>query len=120
MAMLEIVVSGIRGGLLQIAQNGFRPLDSKVPQEAAAALPKFEIGCLDQILHQRPRRLAPPRGGAHNSEADGSSDPRNELLPNLAITRFGAEAHDVLQRQRRIPRRSKGVRHSAVSDQNLG
>src|SRR5205809_6182731 len=101
MAMLEIVVSGISGGLLQISQNSFGPLDGKVSQQAAAALPKFEIGGLDQVLHQRARRLAPPRGRAHNGEADWPSDPRNKLLPNLVIARFGAEAHDVFQRQRR-------------------
>ncbi len=93
--MLEIVVSSVGGRLLQISQNGFRPLDSKVTQQSTAALPKFEIGRLDQVLHQRARRLAPPRGGAHNGEADGPSDPRNELLPGLVIARFGAEAHDV-------------------------
>ena len=52
MAMLEIVVSSVGGGLLQISQNSFGTLDSKVPQEAAAAFPEFEVGYLDQILHQ--------------------------------------------------------------------
>ncbi len=39
MAMLEIVVSGIGGGLLQICQNSFGTLDSKVAQQAAATFP---------------------------------------------------------------------------------
>src|SRR6266404_9286501 len=111
MAMLEIVVSGIRCGLLQISQNRFGTLDSKVSQEAAATFPKFEISYLDQILEQDPRRLPPERGRAHNSEADRLSDTGNELLPCLVITRPGTQADDVFQRQRRITRHFRKVGH---------
>src|SRR5437763_1392453 len=97
MSVLEIVVSGIGGGLLQISQNRFGALDSKVAQQAAAAFPEFEVGYLDQILHQRARRLAPARGRTHNSEADGPSHPRDELLPCFIVTRSGAEADHVFQ-----------------------
>src|SRR5437667_8908923 len=97
--MLEIVVSGIGSSLLQISQNSFGALDSKIPQEAAAAFPEFEVGYLDQVLHQGPRRLAPQGGGAQNGEADGPSDPGNELLPRLVITRSSAETDDVFQGQ---------------------
>src|SRR6266568_838957 len=122
MAMLEIVVSGVGGGLLQISQNRFRTLNSKVPQEAAASFPEFEVGYLDQILHQGPRRFAPQRGGAQNGEADGPSHPGNELLPRFIITGSGAETDDVFQGQRRISRGSRSVRHldSVVSGQSGG
>src|SRR5438876_1469995 len=111
MSMLEIVVSGIGGGLLQISQNSFGAVDSKVPQQTAAPFPEFEIGYLDQVLYQRPRRLAPERGRAHNGEADRPSHPGDELLPCLVITGPGAEADHVCQGQRRISRRSRAARH---------
>src|SRR6266699_2091865 len=111
MAMLEIVVSGVGGSLLQISQNSFGTLDSKVPQQAAAACPEFDVGYLDQILHQSPRRLPPPGGRAQNGKADGPSHPGDELLPSLVITRSGAEADHIFQRQRRISCRSRSVRH---------
>src|SRR5262249_50657242 len=101
--MLEMVVSGIGGSLLYISQNGFRMLDSKVPQKAAAVFPEFEVGHLGQVLYQRPGRLAPQGGCAHNGKADGLSDPGNELLPGVVITRARAKTDDVLQGQRRIP-----------------
>src|SRR5271157_1910681 len=95
-------------------------LDSKVPQEAAGVFPEFEVGYLDQVLHQGPRRLAPQGGRAHDGEADGLSDPENELLPRLVITRAGAETDDVLQGQRRISCWSRSVRHFVVFRQNRG
>src|SRR6266700_258691 len=113
--MLEIVVSGIGGSLLQISQNSFGALDSKIPQEAAAAFPEFEVGYLDQVLHHGPRRLAPQGGGAQNGEADGPSDSGDELLPCFIVTRSGAETDHVFQRQRRIPCRSRSVRHCVLS-----
>src|SRR6266704_679029 len=111
MAMLEIVVSGVGGGLLQISQNRFGTLDSKVPQEAAATFPEFEVGYLNQVLHQGARRLAPQGGGAQNGEADGPSHPGNELFPRLVITGSGAETDDVFSGQRRISRGSRSARH---------
>src|SRR5437773_736614 len=115
MAMLEIVVRGIGGGFFQISQNSFGMLDSKVAQKAAAVFPEFEVGYLDQVLHQGQRRLAPHGSCAHYGEADGSSYPKNELLPCLVITRFGAETDDVFEGQRRISRRSGGGRHAVLA-----
>jgi hypothetical protein len=77
---------------LYISEDSFRMLDGKVQQEAAAVFPEFEVGYLDQVFHQGPRRLAPQ--GAHNGEADGLSDPGNELLPCLVIARPGAKTKD--------------------------
>jgi len=51
MTMLKIVVRGIGGSFLQVSQNSFGMLDSKISQEAAAVFPEFEVSCLDQILH---------------------------------------------------------------------
>src|SRR5262249_46212810 len=66
MSMLEIVVSGVSSGSRQVAQNRFRTLDRKVPKQAASAFPEFQVGRLNQVLHQRPRRLAPQPCGAHD------------------------------------------------------
>src|SRR5713226_5120439 len=107
MTMLEIVVSGIGGSSFYISQNSFRMLDSKVPQEAAAVFPEFEVGYLDQVIHQRPRRLAPQAGRAHNGQADGLSHPGNEFLPCLVIARPSAETDEVFQGQGRISHRSR-------------
>ena len=120
MPMLEIVVSGIGGGFLQIPQNGFGTLDSEVSQEPTAALPEFEVGDLDQVLHKRPRRLAPQGRRAHYGEADGLSDPGNEFLPSRIISRSGAETDDVFQGQGRIARRSWGVRHPVMNVPGCG
>ena len=78
-------------------QNSFRMLDRKVTQEAAAVFPEFEVGCLDQVLHEGSRLLAPQGCRAHNGEADRPSHPGNELFPCLVITRPGAETDDVFQ-----------------------
>jgi len=86
-------------------------LDRKVPQEAAAIFPEFEVGYLDQVLHQGSRRLAPQGGRAHDGETDGPSDPGNELLPRLVIARSGTETDDIFQGQRRISCRSGSVQH---------
>src|SRR5262245_35212068 len=98
--MLEIVVSGIGGGLLYISQNGFRMLDGKVPQKAAAVFPEFEVGYLGQVLYQRSGRLAPQGGRSHHGKTDRPSDPGNELLPGVIIPRSCAKTDDVLQGQR--------------------
>ncbi len=97
MTMLEIVTGSIGGSFLYVSQNCVRMLDSEVAQETAAVFPEFEASYLDQVIHQRPRRLAPQAGRAHNGEADGLSHPGNEFLPCLVITRPGAETDDVLQ-----------------------
>ena len=77
--MLEIVVRKVDGSSLQVSQNSFRMLDSEVSKEAAPTFPEFEVGPLEQLLHQGPRRLAPQRSRANNGEADGPSYPANEL-----------------------------------------
>src|SRR5713226_1020289 len=109
MKMLEIVAGSIGGSYLYVCQNSFRMLDSEGAQEAAAVFPKFEVSCLDQVFHPRPRRLFPQAGRAHNGEADGPSHPGNEFLPCLVITRPGAETDEVFQGQRRIPHRSRAA-----------
>src|SRR6266478_7132462 len=107
MTMLEIVTGSIGGSFLYVSQNCVQMLDSEVAQETAAVFPEFEASYLDQVIHQRPRRLAPQAGRAHNCEADGPSHPGNEFLPRLVITRPGAETDDVFQGQGRISHRSR-------------
>lgn len=80
MAMLEMVVSGIGGCLLQVAQDRFGPLDSKISQKSAPTFPQFQVCCLNQILDQRLRGLSPQGGSAHDRKTDGSPDSGNELL----------------------------------------
>ena len=72
-------------------------LYSKVPQEVAAVFPKFEVGHLGQVLHERPRTLAPQGSCAHDGKADRLSDPGNELLPGVIVTGTCAKTDDVLQ-----------------------
>src|SRR6266851_9240621 len=107
MAMLEIVTGSIGGSYLYVSQNCVRMLDSEVAQEAAAIFPKFEVTYLDQVIHQRPRSLAPQAGRAHNGQADGLSHPGNEFLPCLVIARPSAETDEVFQGQGRISHRSR-------------
>src|SRR5467141_2004735 len=107
MMMLEIITGSTGGSYLYISQNCVRILDSEVAQEAAAVFPEFEVGYLDQVLHQGSRKLAPQTGRVHNGEADGLSHPGNEFLPRLVITRPGAETDDVFQGQGRISHRSR-------------
>ena len=99
MTVLEIITGGVGSNFLYISQGGVGILDSKIPQEAAAVFPEFEIGRLNQILHQRSRRVPPKGDHAHHGKADGLSHPRNELLPGLVIS-AGAETDNVFQRQR--------------------
>src|SRR6266436_2054302 len=93
-------------------------LESKVPQEAAVVFPEFQVGYLDQVLHQGPRRLAPQGGRAHDGETDGPSDPGYELLPRLVITRSSAETDDVFQGQRRISGRARRIRYHVIPGQS--
>ena len=95
--MLKIIMSGIGSSSFYISQNGFRMLDSKVTQVAAAVFAEFEVGDLDEILQQGTRMLAPLRGRPYNGQADGLSDPGNELLPCIVIARAGAETNDFFQ-----------------------
>ena len=53
-----------------------------------------------------------------NGEADGLSDPGNELLPCFVITDAGAKADDVFQGQRRISRRFWEHLAFVISSQN--
>src|SRR5881227_503574 len=105
--MLEMIVRSVGRSFLYISKDGLGILNRKVPQKATAVLPKLEIGCLDKVLDQRTRGLAPQRGGAHDGQADGPSNSGNELLPCLVIRRAGAKADQILQRQRRVMRRPR-------------
>ena len=97
MTMPKIIMSGIGGSFLYISPNSFGMLHSKVAQEAAAVFPEFDVGDLDEILHHGARRLAPQRRRPHYGQADGLSDPGNELLPRVVIARAGAETNEVFQ-----------------------
>src|SRR5713226_6267993 len=111
MTMLEIVTGSIGGSFLYVSQNCVRMLDSEGAQEAAAVFPEFDVRYLDEILHHGTRRLAPQRGRPHNGQADGLSDPGNELVPCVVIARASAETDEVFQRQSRISHRFRAARH---------
>src|SRR5580765_3129987 len=95
-AVFEIVVGCVRGRLLQVAKDRIRPLDRKLAQKIAPALPKLEVRCLDQIVNGSPRGITPNRSGARDHEAQRPSDARDELRPSFFIG-SGAEAHHVFQ-----------------------
>src|SRR6266487_2237209 len=112
--MLEMIVRRVGRSFLYVSKDGLGILNRKVSQQAATVLPELEICCLYKVLDQRTGGLAPQRGGAHDGQADGPSNSRNELLPCFVIRRAGAEADHVLQRQGRVTRRPRCHRHFVV------
>src|SRR6185369_5726932 len=97
--MFEIVVSGIGGRSFQVAQDGFGMLKRELMQETAAALPKLEVGHLDQVLDQALRIRSPQASRAHDGEADGFPNAGDEFFPSLIIRSTSAERNDVFQGQ---------------------
>jgi len=57
--MPEMVVRSVGSHFLQVSQNPVRVLESEIPKKPAIVFPEFEVCDLDQVLHQRPGRLAP-------------------------------------------------------------
>jgi hypothetical protein len=93
--MLEVVVCGVGGGLLDVAEDRFRMLDREITQEATTVFPKLEIRHLSKVFDKRRRGFAPHGRGAPHREADGSSDAGDEFFPQITIGRPSAETNNL-------------------------
>ena len=82
-----------------------------LPKNASAKLPSRGMTVIEGTINGFPFKAT--------LEPDGQKSHWLKVDRKLGKS-AGAEADDVFQRQRRIPRRSRCVRHSVVSDQNLG
>jgi hypothetical protein len=63
-AVFEVVMSGIRSGLLKVSEDRVGTFDGEVAQEPAPAFPKFQVGHLHQVLYQGAGRFTPEGGRA--------------------------------------------------------